>query len=680
MKKIIIAIISFFALFPMAVQADYGINNYRIDITVLENGDVDVLEAFEMSGRYNGFERIINYKSNFNSYYGNRLSSTGDATIYNGSGIILNEIRGIDFDNTKTLLELQENGDLFTKENDGSKGEYGIYTVNRRENGETYLIYNPNKMNKDFFLSYTLKNMIIVHQDIAELGYNVFTELKEDVGHLEIYVHIPNNQELLRVWAHGPYQGNSEIIDSETVKITINDLNAGEAIDFRLAFDKTVISSTNKVTDEEALNNILAAEEKLAEEANEERDRAYKKQREEAYILVEQAEHTKRRTDYEEAYNHVNLLREDDELKTELLVRLVNLESKVERKETILKVLFTSISVAWILGLFIMTYYIYRKFDKEYEPQFKGKYFRDFPAKYSPATVGYLLHRKIGNDDLSASILDLIDRKVIGFEEKEKDYTFKLLKHKENLTDSEEKLLKFLFGSQDEITLSEFKKGAKKNYETFITSYSNWLNRATMDAEQENFYEDLTICKVIGILYSIIGIVTGICLIGQPTYFSTLWMSLFGFITLIYFIVFTKKTVKGTEDYAKWIALKHFMEDFGKMDDKELPEVNLWEKYLVYAISLGCADKLAKQMRVKVEALQATNMDSRDIVFDMVYFNHVLNFNRVISQSVQQSLTSAYSARVAASNSSSGGGFGGGFSGGSFGGGSFGGGGGGGRF
>lgn len=680
MKKIIAAIISLLLFFPIAVKADYGINNYRIDLTILENGDIDVLEAFEMSGKYNGFERIINYKSNFNSYYGNRLSSTGDATIYNGSGIVLNEIRGIDFDSTKTLLELQANGDLFTKENQGSKGDYGIYTVNRRGNGETYLIYNPNKMNKDFFLSYTLKNMVVVHQDIAELGYNVFTELKEDVGHLEIYVHIPNNQELLRVWAHGPYQGNSEIVDNETVKITIDGLNAEEAIDFRLAFDKSVVLSSDKTTDQEVMNNILLAEEKLAEEANEERDRVYKKQKEEAYLFVEQAERTKNRADYEEAYHKVNLLREDDELKTELLVRLVNLESKVERKETILKVLFSSISVAWTLGLFIITYYIYRKFDKEYEPQFKEKYFRDFPAKYSPATVGYLLHRKISNDDLSASILDLIHRKVIGFEEKEKDYTFKLLKHKETLTEAEEKLLKFLFGSQEEITLSAFKKGAKKNYESFITAYSNWLNRATMDAEQEHFYEDLTTCKVIGILYSIVGIVTGICLVGQPTYFSTLWMSLFGFITLIYFIVFTKKTVKGAEDYAKWIALKRFMEDFGKMDDKELPEIHLWEKYLVYAISLGCADKLAKQMRVKVEALETPDMDSRDIVFDMIYFNHVLNFNRVISQSVQQSLTSAYSARVAASNSSSGSGFGGGFSGGSFGGGSFGGGGGGGRF
>lgn len=680
MKKVFGIIISLFIIFPIAVQADDSITNYRIDITVLENGDVDVLEAFEMSGRYNGFERIINYKSNFNSYYGNRLSSTGDATIYNGNGIALNEIRGIDFDVTKTLLELQANGDLFAKVGSASKGDYGVYTLQKRNEGETYLIYNQSKMNKDFFLSYTLKNMVVVHEDIAELGYNVFTELSEAIDHLEIYIHLPNNQELLRVWAHGPLHGLSEIIDDQTVKLTIDDLNAEEAIDFRLAFDKEVVPASTKTTEQEVLENIIVIEEKLAEQANDERHKAYLLLQEDAYTKVEEAERTKNRKDYETAYEKVLLLREEDELKTQLMVRLMNLESKVERKETILKVTFTSISVAWTLGLLVMIYYVYQKFDKEYEPQFKGKYFREFPASYGPTSVGYLFHRKISNDDLSASILDLINRKVIGYEEKDKDYIFKVLPHKENLVESEQRLLKFLFDGSETIELSNLKKRAKKDYNHFITLYSNWLNRATLDAELERFYEDLTNCKVVGILYSIIGIVLGIYLVSQPTYFTSLIMTFTGIIALIYFIVFTKKTVKGSEDYSKWIGLKRFMEDFGKMDDKELPEIHLWEKYLVYAVSLGCADKLAKQMRIKAEALQVNNPEIQDTMFDMIYFNHLLNFNRTIHHAVQQSISTAYNTKAATSAASSGGGFGGGFSGGSFGGGSFGGGGGGGRF
>ena len=37
------------------------------------------------------------------------------------------------------------------------------------------------------------------------------------------------------------------------------------------------------------------------------------------------------------------------------------------------------------------------------------------------------------------------------------------------------------------------------------------------------------------------------------------------------------------------------MLDFGRMDTKDLPEIVLWEKYLAYAVTLGCADKLAKK-------------------------------------------------------------------------------------
>ena len=124
------------------------------------------------------------------------------------------------------------------------------------------------------------------------------------------------------------------------------------------------------------------------------------------------------------------------------------------------------------------------------------------------------------------------------------------------------------------------------------------------------------------------------------------------------------------------MALKKFMEDFGTMDTKELPEVRLWDKYLVYAITLGCADNLAKVMKIKIEELQEQGVYTPDL-FDYYMFNRFLMFNTTLNRTINSSVQAANSAKVAASSKSSGGGFGGGFSGG---GGSFGGGGGGGRF
>ena len=147
-------------------------------------------------------------------------------------------------------------------------------------------------------------------------------------------------------------------------------------------------------------------------------------------------------------------------------------------------------------------------------------------------------------------------------------------------------------------------------------------------------------------------------------------------LSAIFLLIYTgkvkKRTEKGALEFAKWSAFKRFLKDFGRMDEKELPEVVLWEKYLVYAVVLGCADKLSKTMQIKMEEM---NIPETNLV-DPFVFTHF----HMISSSVSSSVRSArsYSSPSSSGGSwSSGSGGGGGFSsGGGFGGG----GGGGGRF
>ena len=58
------------------------------------------------------------------------------------------------------------------------------------------------------------------------------------------------------------------------------------------------------------------------------------------------------------------------------------------------------------------------------------------------------------------------------------------------------------------------------------------------------------------------------------------------------------------------MAHKRFLEDFSRFNEKELPEVTLWDKYLVYAVVLDCADKLSKEMELKMP-----NMDTTDTTY-----------------------------------------------------------------
>lgn len=673
MKKILYFLI--LLLLPISVEA-YGIDNYRMDVTVLENGDLHVYEMFELTGKYNGMERIINYKSNYNSGYGNTLSSTGNAAIYNGSNIVLNAIKGVKFSNDADLKTIE--GDTFTKVSSAQNGKYGVYTLKSSGYGYTYRMYNPSKEHKAFYLDYMIKDMAITHEDVTEVGWNIFTSMNESIGNLEIYIHIPNNKDLLMVWAHGPLWGDTKIIDNETLYVNIQGLDANEAIDVRFVFDK--ILTTQKTTDMAVLDKIVNIEAKLAQEADLKRDQAYNRIKNNAQYLVNDAERNVKRDYYEAALDAVNLItrEEDQELKKSLEDRLAVVLEQIEKEELRYKIINYSIGTVYLIGLIFLTGRTYIKYDKEYEPEFKNKYYRDFPAEYSPSTVGYLMRRKVNTDDLSAGIMDLIRKKALVYtplDEKGKDFKFTKGQSVE-LTKEEEKIMEFLFYNDkiEAISLKELKRKARDEYLVFIERYKSWELISTAHAKKEDFYEEKEDFRVACVFYAIIGIIYGIYgMFRLPIFIALIVISI---ICMIYFVTYTKRTKKGNEEYVKWKGLKNFMEDFGTMDTKELPEIELWDKYLVYAITLGCADKLSKVMEIKVKEMG----DGVTVTtFDLNQIHNLARINQSITSAVATTMSSAYSEKTAreASSSSSSDGFGGGFSGG---GGSFGGGGGGGRF
>lgn len=642
MKKLFYKLILLFILIiPIKIKA-YGITNYYIDLTVLNNGDINVKEIFTMDGTFNGMNRIINFRGNTTKFDGS-LNSFKGSNIYNGNSIIINEIKGIPYTNSLKYEDINNIGDTFKEVVSANKGNYGVYTKDITYNGVDLLIYNPSNRNKAFYIDYTITNMGIVHNDIAELGFNIFTNMSEYINNLEMYINIQGNKEMLKVWAHGPLWGESQIIDNDTVKLSIKNLNAYTGVDVRVAFDKSVLSESNKKTYVDALDKIIELETKQANLANQEREKA-----------------------------------------KELI-------KKQETKEFV----YNISKIIWFLVLLIIIYNIYKDHDKEYKKELETEYFRDFPSTNSPTTVGYLIRKNITNDDLSASILMLIYNKVLSFEEikgKKNDYTLEY-HQTDNLSETDKKLVEFIFNrgiegvkDNEKVTLSALKLQAEYGHEKFLRRYTSWKTSANKEAESKNFFENKNSVRIPAILYSIIGLIIGISsfdyvyyTISEITGTITIISSI---ISIVYFSTFTKRSKDANLEYIRWMGLKHFMEDFGTMDKKELPEIVLWEKYLVYAVTLGCADKLAKDMKIKAKELEEFNNVNYS-TFDYYRFNTLTNFNRTITKTMTTSVNNAYNARsVASSNYSSGSGSGGGFSGGfsSGGGGSFGGGGGGGRF
>lgn len=661
MKKILLFL---FLFIPFYVSAT--VENYYMEATVLKNGDISVKEVFSLDGSYNGFNREL--------YYGNN--------IYGGSGIEIVSVRGISESKLDGFNTLNATGDLFKLVGSASSGDYGYYSVSNISRGINVKIYNPSRYNKMFYLEYIVKNMAIKHNDVGEVGYNIFTSLNEPVDNLNVKFVVPNNKNI-RVWAHGPLEGETSIVSSEVVLLKLDYLYAYEAVDIRITFDRNILSDSLKIDDNNVLDSIIAEETKKADAANAERENQRKaleklKAEIEDAIIAFEKDRTQANKDY--ALSLVNKLYGMEEYYV-YFERINNTlsyeeENAIKRKEIICNIVIT-LGVCYLGFGFYLVYKFYNKNDKEYKSAFDNKYYRDFPASYGPEIVEYLIKKNVTEDSFSASLLNLIYKKNIGYESiDKKDYKLTLLSE-DNLTTAEKRLVLCVFDNDKEMTLKKLKKNAKSSYDSFIRRYNTWKDEVIYEAKNYNFFEKANIVPYI--LYSSLGFILMYFLINLVRnsfgYLITFTVFLFSFISIFYYACSFKRSKNGNEDYHKWMGLKNFMKDFGRMHEKELPEIILWEKYLVYASIFGLAKKLAKDMEIRVQEMQ--NIDTTDIIrFNMI--NSMLKTSSVVASTigeVKRTADRAYSA--AHSSDSSGGGFGGGFS---SGGGSFGGGGGGGRF
>ena len=185
------------------------------------------------------------------------------------------------------------------------------------------------------------------------------------------------------------------------------------------------------------------------------------------------------------------------------------------------------------------------------------------------------------------------------------------------------------------------------------------------------------ISKVIGYIFLLIAVIMaviiGIATTGEFVPNMIKYALIAGSFTIIVLVInmilisklinrFNGFTSKGINEQEQWKAFKKYMEDFSLLDEKEVPQLVIWEKYLVFATAFGIADKVIKQLKVKYPEL-----NNQDTINNMVLFAAMSNsggLNTNFISSLNTSTSHMYS-----STYSSGSGSGGGFSGGGGGGG-----------
>ena len=641
MKKIILIIMSLLIL-PISLLAvstddvNYEIDDYIVDASIDISGNLVIKEIIGVKGTFNGYIRDLEYKNdNVQKFTGSDSDFSG-SDIYNGTNIELYKVGKINYDKSLDFDAFKEEIIEFEECNNSTN----CYEKTKNEDGLSLKMYNETIDDTTYFyIEYLVGNVIVLHNDIAELYYNFIGNNFDDmINKYQLRVALPSTTtEQIRVWAHGPLTGEINFIATEEDDVTtyyggylhVDNLNANTPVDMRMTFPKELIIVEHpyqKRSNIDGLDKILAVEQERADEANRLRETARKN----------------------------------------------------------LKIGYV-VSGVFYLGIITLFIFVYLKYDKEYKPDFEGEYFREFIDDYDVTSVEYLMNKKITDRGFSTSILNMIYKKNIGFEQNgKKDYTFTKL-NEENLNESEKIIMNMLFnkaGKDNKVTLKDIKKYANKidgTNSVFLNEFNNWKRITTSSAENENFYEKknkVVFIVLLLILATFLIISMQIKLgIGPLFVFISFALSM---AFIIYSSIFQKRTKRGCNDYTKWKSFRRFLKDFGRFDEKELPEITLWERYLVYASIFGIAEQVGKTMKVKFSEIHP-DVNSGDFWFDyMLYSNLNHSVNSCVRSSVKNAtskVNEARAAEISSSSNSSGGGFGGGFSSG----GGFGGGGGGGR-
>lgn len=327
-----------------------------------------------------------------------------------------------------------------------------------------------------------------VHNDVAEMYWNVLGDgFEETISDFQVKIHLPGEDGDVRIWSHGPLTGENKIIDSKTLFFQDKNVDNYTAETIRIMLNKNLVPAATKKSNVDGRENILKYETMMADTANRERENAKLELENEASQAVLDLEEDPRMYMYNRALELVNELDETSESKQDFLNRiektknLVNedwketleyrlesltdynysllnrdrlddfieeinegfdeetkqkyldlcgkLEEILEIKHANLRKGFTIFVIICYIVLAIFAIYKLIKIIEE-KNKFKGKYFREFPSEDNPNVLEYLMKRRSTNLGFSATILNLIAKKVITYEKKAdgKDITLVLSK------------------------------------------------------------------------------------------------------------------------------------------------------------------------------------------------------------------------------------------------------------
>ncbi|MCD6247061.1 MAG: DUF2207 domain-containing protein [Candidatus Diapherotrites archaeon] len=547
--------------------------------------------------------------------------------------------------------------------------------------------YSATNERKTFLLRYKLLKALKVYDDVAEFYWKVWgsdwsVPLKEIYGYIELPDKVDDANKVY-VWGHPEINGKIGLIENKKVLFQAFNIPARQWVELRVVFPKELLKSMNnaQIVPGAALQRIIEEEKNWAQNSKVRRETDQKFFNEFFFtifiisvapllIIIIFFMITLARLTHSEKLNKT--VRAVSLFLFLLLMLLsffpfsTNLGSSVNLMTVLI---FAIVEVL----LFVFVWFF---FGKEPRVFILSIYEREPPYDYSPAAVEALmrpLFKEPTTKSLSAEILHLCLKGKLKLEKIKEDALFgKKDSYKIHIIDSSKaglpesealllRLLKeaaqyrpkkfFIFSvperdkTPNEVTLTELEFYLRFNRFKAQTFLKEWKNAVKDFVDAQGFFS-----KKNGILPFLIG--TGILLILSLIIAPRLFFVIV-IVALILNVAFPNalpnRTKKGAEHYIKWKRFKRFLSDFSNLRNVPPEAIVLWEKYIVYAIPLGVADKVEKAMKIVFENY------SGEVHSSIFAAGTASTFSAADFASLSNSFSSAFSSAVSTSGS---GGFG----------------------
>ena len=559
------------------------------------------------------------------------LQKDGSMVVSEAVTYDIDEINGVYFDiDAKGFGELEYIQVFEDDQNTGGFKEVDSSNYEVSVSDELYRIklYSKNHNNRRTFkFVYKLPEAITVYDDVAQFNRKmVGQEWQQGINYITAKVIIPvsssyDNSNIL-VFGHGPLTGE---VDKEgnTVVYRLNNYYPGDFLEAHILMEPEIFSEYNKskIVHKDMKQKLLDMEAKFADEANAERDKAIRQQ------------------------------------------EMIN---KVFEKPGLI---FGVLSSIW--GA--LMYYIHVIFKRKNKVKNSvGKYLRELPDNSSPALVGGFMTNSINDNEILATIVDLVRRKVLTLENSDKNSIIILTGNTENLSAQEKAIV--------DIYINDFGDGKSLDLKSFgffqkvpmsvARKFEKWRAMVQSEMNRKNLtYQGLGCLGVIffaffPMIFTFAGLVIGM-ITGNKMFLLIVVMGIILFVSGAK-ARYPRKELAEAKD--KWQAFKNFLSDYSQLEEAKITSVHLWEQYFVYAVALGVSEKVVKAYKKALDMgvindVQGVNSLAYSPIFNPMFSRSFSNLNGMVSRTNSRA-SSAIVASRRSSSSGGGGGFGSGSSGG----------------